>query len=133
MKGILVASHGTLAKGMFETSQLFMGTEIPQYDYLCLNASDSAEEFGAEIRKKAEELDSGEGVIIFVDLLGGTPYNQSCLLLENPEKVQLIAGMNLSMVLEQLGNRLSDVYDFDALVQTGSDGIKNVNRMFEEM
>ncbi len=133
MKGILLASHGPLAKGMFETSQLFMGTEIPQYDYLCLEATDAAEDFGAKIKKKAEQLDSGEGVIIFVDLLGGTPYNQSCLLLVNPEKVQLISGMNLSMVLEQLGNRLSDVYDFDALVQTGIDGIKDVNKMFEEM
>ena len=133
MKAILLASHGPLAKGMYETSQLFMGTDIPQYDYLCLEAADAAEEFGSRILGKADEIDSGEGVIIFVDLLGGTPYNQSCLLLEHPERFQVIAGMNLSMVLEQLGNRLSDVYDFDALVQTGIDGIKNVNRMFEEM
>lgn len=133
MKGIVLASHGPLAKGMFETSQLFMGTEIPQYTYLCLEATDAAEEFGDRIREKVNEVDSGDGVILFVDLLGGTPYNQSCMLLTEPDRIQIISGMNLTMVLEQLGNRLSDVYDFPALVQTGIDGIKDVNKMFEEM
>lgn len=131
MKGIVLASHGTLCQGMFETTKLFMGEDIPQYAYVPLMAADSAEDYGEKLAKAVEEVDSGEGAVVFVDLLGGTPYNRACMLIN--DKVQVIAGMNLSMVLELLGNRLSDNYDFDALVSTGKDGVIDVNKMFAEM
>lgn len=131
MKGIVLASHGPLCKGMFLASQLFMGEDIPQYTYVPLHANDSAEEYGDRLAFEVEKVDSGEGVVIFVDLMGGTPYNRACMLIS--DKVQVIAGVNLSMVLELLGNRLSDTYDFEALIQTGKDGVVDVNRMFEEM
>ncbi len=108
-----------------------MGEDIPQYTYLPLHTDDSAEEYGDKLAHEVEKVDSGDGVVIFVDLLGGTPYNRACMLIS--DKVQVIAGMNLSMVLELLGNRLSDNYDFDALIQTGKDGVVDVNKMFMEV
>jgi len=131
MKGIVLASHGPLCKGMFLATQLFMGEDIPQYKYLPLHHDDSADEYGEKLAKVIEEVDTGDGVVVFVDLMGGTPYNRACMLMS--DKVQVIAGMNLSMVLELLGNRLSDNYDFEALVQTGKDGVVDVNKMFSEM
>ncbi len=131
MKGIVLASHGPLCKGMFLASQLFMGEDIPQYTYVPLHAEDSADEYADRLAKAVEEVDTGEGAVVFVDLLGGTPYNRACMMMS--DKVQIIAGMNLSMVLELLGNRLSDNYDFEALVQTGKDGVVDVNKMFAEM
>jgi len=131
MKGIVLASHGPLCKGMYLTTQLFMGEDIPQYTYLPLHADESADAYGAKLKRAIEDVDTGEGVIIFVDLLGGTPYNQICQLMS--DEVQVIAGMNLSMVLELLGNRMSGNYDIASLVQTGKDGVVDVNQMFREM
>ena len=124
----MLASHGPLCKGMFLASQLFMGEDIPQYTYVPLHAEDSADDYGDKLAKAVEEVDTGDGTVVFVDLLGGTPYNRACMLMS--DQVQIIAGMNLSMVLELLGNRLSDNYDFAALVQTGKDGVVDVNKMF---
>ena len=131
MKGIVLASHGQLCEGMYQTTKLFMGEDIPQYTYVPLMATDSAEDYGEKLAKAVEEVDSGDGAVVFVDLMGGTPYNRACMLIS--DKVEVIAGMNLSMVLELLGNRLSDTYDFTALVQTGKDGVLDVNQMFAEM
>lgn len=131
MKGILLLSHGPLAKGMFETTKWFMGDDIPQYSYLGLMEGESMEDFDERIKAEVKKLDSGEGCIIFCDLTGGSPFNRSCFVVNEigADKVQIISGMNLSMVLEQLGNRLSDVYDFDTLVETAREGIQDVNKM----
>ena len=130
MKGIVLLSHGSLAQGMYETAKWFMGDEIDQFDYLCLEPNEKAEEFDSRIQGKIKEVDQGDGVILFVDLLGGTPCNR-CMTLA-AENVQIISGMNLTLVLEQLGGRLSDQNDFDYLVQVGRDGICDINKFVSE-
>lgn len=125
MKGIVLMSHGPLAKGMYETTKWFMGEEIEQYDYLCLQPTDLIEEFDDKIRETIERVDTGEGVIVFADLFGGTPCNRVLQFMN--DKVDVIAGMNLTLVLEQLGNRLSDIYDVYTLVETGKNGVVHVN------
>ncbi|MBQ6335094.1 MAG: PTS sugar transporter subunit IIA [Erysipelotrichaceae bacterium] len=130
MKGIVLMSHGPLAAGMHETSKLFMGDDIPQYTYLCLNAEDSPEGFDEALTAKIKEVDTGEGVILIADLFGGTPCNRAMMQLLNPN-VDLIAGMNLAIVLQLLGNRLSDNYDMKELEGVGKDGVVYVNPLMQ--
>lgn len=130
MKGIILMSHGPLAKGMYETTKLFMGEDIPQYGYLCLEASDAPEDFDVALKEKIKEVDSGEGVILLADLMGGTPCNRAVIALADGN-AEMLAGMNLAAVLELLGNRLSGNYDMAGLEQTGKDGVVYVNPIFD--
>ncbi len=125
MKGILLLSHGPLAYGMFETAKWFMGEDICQFDYICLEPKETFNAYDIRIKEKMKQVDTGEGVIIFVDLLGGTPCNRCIQFIS--ESVQVISGMNLTLVLEQLGGRLSDIYDYADLIQAGKDGVCNIN------
>lgn len=125
MKGVLITSHGPMAKGLFETSQWFLGKDIPQYDYLCLDPNDEVEAFDAKMKEKIESLDFGDGVIVFADLFGGTPSNR-CLQFMG-DNVYLVSGINLTVVLELLGNRLSNNYDMEQLIETGKKGLVFVN------
>ncbi|MEA4968435.1 MAG: hypothetical protein VB048_10015 [Bacteroidaceae bacterium] len=127
MKGIALLSHGPMAKGIIETTKWFMGVDIPQFGYLCLEQDDIIEDYDKKISSLIEDIDTGEGVIVFTDLFGGTPCNRCVQFMSND--IDIIAGMNLSIVLEQLGNRLSDSYDFKALVETGRSGIVHLNTM----
>ena len=43
-----------------------------------------------------------EGVIVFVDLLGGTPFNQSMMIANDVDKLEVITGTNLPMIIELL-------------------------------
>ena len=36
-----------------------------------------------------------EGVIVFVDLLGGTPFNQSMMIANDVDKLEIVTGSNL--------------------------------------
>lgn len=125
MKGIVLLSHGPMAKGVFETTQWFFGKEIEQFDYLCLQEDDQQADFINNIKDKIAKTDTGEGVILFADLYGGTPCN-SCIDLMS-ERVQLITGMNLTIILELLGNRLSGQYNITELIETGKQGLVHVN------
>lgn len=126
MKGIILLSHGPMAKGVYETVQWFFGKEIEQLDYLCLKEDDQQLQFMQSIADKIAGVDSGEGVIVFADLYGGTPCN-SCIDLLN-DKTELIAGMNLTIILELLGDRLSGKYDMEKLLEMGRQGLVQVKK-----
>ncbi len=109
---------------MADSVTLFLGEDLPQFDYLCLLKTDSPEDFGARIKEKISELDSGDGVIVLVDLFGGTPFNQTLPFVS--DKVDLIAGVNFPILLELLGTRsFMDNIDVQNLVGIGKDGLKD--------
>lgn len=125
MKGIILLSHGPMAKGVYETTKWFFGEDISQYEYLCLEADDTIEEFDQKLQKMIAKVDSGEGVLIFTDLLGGTPCNRCVQLIS--EHVEVFAGMNLTIVLEQLARRLADNYDNETLIEIGRAGLTQLD------
>jgi len=135
MVGILLMSHGKMAEGMLDSSKLFFGDDIPQVKALCLMASDNPEEFDERIKEAIAEIDDGQGVIAMCDLLGGTPCNRSAMVLN--ERVQVITGMNFSILLELLGKRMTvnDISELNIgeLIQVGKDGIISLNEYFKDL
>lgn len=110
-----------MASGISSSLNMFFGNEIPQFDTLCLSENTSPESFGEEIRNKIKELDTGDGVVVFADLIGGTPCNQAFRYISS--KVVLIGGMNLPVIMEFLGQRLNEIdlntFDFNSLLDIG--------------
>lgn len=121
MKGILLLSHGNMAKGMLQTSSVFFGDNYEQIQALDFQITDSADEFEEKIGKAIEELDTGEGVIILTDLFAGTPAHKSTKFIG--EGVQVICGMNLPMLLELLGARMCGEIDLAVIMEAGKNGI----------
>lgn len=121
MIGILLISHGNMASGISSSLKMFFGSEIPQLETLCLSENTNPDTFGEEIGKKIRQLDTGDGVVIFADLIGGTPCNQAFRYISS--KVVLIGGMNLPVIMEFLGQRMNDIdintFDFSSLLDTG--------------
>lgn len=98
MIGVLVATHGEMAKGIFDAIDMICGTQ-EKFEIVSLKRGQDAESFGEEIVGRITELNDGDGVVILVDLLGATPMNQSALNLYKSETVEVITGVNLPMVV----------------------------------
>ena len=81
MKGIVLLSHGSLARGLADAATFFMGDSIEQLEYCCLRQDSSPDEFAEELKRAIEKVDTGEGAVILADLFGGTPCNQAARLL----------------------------------------------------
>ena len=127
MKGILLISHGDMAKGMADSAKLFFGDEISQMKYLCLKEGESPDEFRTALAQQIQDVDTGDGVVILADLYGGTPCNQAIPLLT--EKVDLIPGMNLGILVKLLSERDFLDPDIETLIESGQNCIVNVKEM----
>ena len=133
MKGIILASHGRLAEGLLDTLTIFSG-EPQQIRALCLLPGEEITDFMKTLEEAIQKVDTGDGVVIFCDLLFGSPCNCSARLLQDPvyaEKISVITGMNLCMVLEYIGSREAGMKR-EALVNTGQQGIVDFNKMLAE-
>ena len=131
MIGIVLISHGKMADGMLDSCKHFFGEEIPQILSVCLLPENSPEDFDKKIELAISKVDSGDGVLILCDLLGGTPCNRCACILN--DRIQVIAGVNLSILLEFLATRdsLKDISELDVetLTFAGANGVVSLNKL----
>lgn len=93
---IILASHGQLAEGLKMTLEMIVGNQ-PEVDVISFMPNQNPE----FVYNRAKELcKDKEEVLFFVDLWGGTPFNQLCKLVQEQESYRILTGMNLPMVLE---------------------------------
>lgn len=104
MIGLILVTHGTLAEEFIRAMEHVVG---PQDDIIaiCIGPSDDMEQRRDDIRNAIARADSGSGVIVLTDLFGGTPSNLAISLLE-AGKVEVIAGINLPMLIRLAGARV---------------------------
>ncbi|MEO1101060.1 MAG: PTS sugar transporter subunit IIA [Pseudomonadota bacterium] len=104
MIGIVVVSHGKLAKELMSATQHVVG-EQPAFRAISIEADDDMEARRSQIRETAKACDTGKGVIILTDMFGGTPSNLAISVMKD-DRIEVIAGVNLPMLI-----KLSEVRD----------------------
>lgn len=131
MRGIVLASHGLLAEGMLDTIKMLSG-EPEQITSLCLVPEQGLDDYSEKLMEAVKRVDQGHGVVIFCDLLFGTPCNCSARFLKDAidDNVIIVTGMNLPMVLEYVTSR-ADMADIDSIVKTGQEGIVDFNKIYQ--
>lgn len=127
MKGIVLVSHGKLAEGLLDSITMFFGKNLKQVAVLALQLDTAIEDFQEALQKKVQEVDDGDGVIILTDLFGGTPANQCAALMS--DKVDVITGMNLPLLVELFNQRMLNVEDISKLTDTAKEGILHMNKL----
>ena len=133
MKGIVITSHGPMAQGILETSKLFFG-EQPQMKACCLFAEDNPDDFVDTLKDAVKEVDTGDGVIVFCDMLFGSPCNcMARIVAEDIEsdKLQVITGVNLAMILQILSVREAADCEVEELLKSGTDGIADLKAILK--
>lgn len=110
MLGIVIATHGKFSTGLIDAAGVIMGNTENIID-VNLNAGDDIDQLGVKIKSAIMEVNQGDGVIVLVDLLSASPYNQSVLATSqlDPElhdKVYIVGGVNLPMLLEVISHQL---------------------------
>ncbi|GBD60299.1 PTS sugar transporter subunit IIA [Tetragenococcus halophilus] len=130
MIGILILTHGELANGYLSALNLISGEE-KQMDSIGLYHESSIEEYKKNVTHKIKELDEGDGVLIFCDIFGASPYSataQSYKELKDYVDYRSITGVNLAMVIEAVYCRKNmSLDDLSQHVQKiGKEGIKEL-------
>ncbi len=103
MIGLVLVTHGRLATEFVVAMEHVVGPQRAIAP-ICIGPDDDMESRRADIANAIAEVDSGRGVIVLTDLFGGTPSNLAISLMR-PGKVEVIAGINLPMLIRLEGAR----------------------------
>ena len=125
MIGLLVTGHANFGSGMTSSVNLIAG-EQEAYRYVDFLPTYSTEDLTRELTKALEELKDCEGVIIFTDLMGGTPFNVSAQIGHGKENIRIVAGTNLPMLVEiVMSRKFMDYLDglVDSVLETGKEQV----------
>ncbi len=103
MIGLILVTHGKLAEEFVHAMQHVVGRQ-EAVATVCIGPNDDMEAKRREIADAIKSVESGEGVIVLTDLFGGTPSNLAISLMQ-AGKVEVIAGINLPMLIRLAGAR----------------------------
>ena len=128
MIGLLVVSHGRMAAGLLDGMRLIVG-EQENTASVGLFEGDAIESLREKVLEKINGLRSEEGVIIFVDLFGASPYITCARIAHDyPEKqLVVITGVNLPLLIEAALGRQTGIPVrelAESLLQKGRDQIR---------
>ena len=98
MIGIVIASHGHLAEEFLATARQIIG-DISAIATCSVDPAASAETLKNNLREALKTVDDGDGVIVFADLVGGSPCTQSLSLCQQAP-LEVVTGVNLPMLLK---------------------------------
>ena len=103
MIGMVLVTHGQLAAEFVRAMEHVVGPQAGVAG-ICIGPDDDMEARRADIAAAIKSVDEGRGVILLTDLFGGTPSNLAISLME-PGRVEVIAGVNLPMLIRLAGAR----------------------------
>lgn len=134
MIGVVLAAHGPLPGAFLESLAMILG-DMEQVTTLSLMPGDSLEGLVDRLRHAVQQVNTGQGVLVFLDLFGGTPSNAAALLTQEMDNVFAVTGMNFPMLAEVFMLRLSSD-DIQELVSTavsaGQSGIIDLVEAFKK-
>lgn len=124
MTRLILASHGDLSKGMLNSVQMIVGNVADDIETYSLYPGENPNDYVAKLK---EEIDiSQDEYLIVCDIKGGSVYNAMVQLCVN-ERVQVISGMNMNLVLEIVIGRNAGNINLEQTIQNGKDGIEIEN------
>ncbi|MBY0283776.1 MAG: PTS sugar transporter subunit IIA [Sphingomonas sp.] len=103
MIGLVLVTHGRLAAEFVTAMEHVVGVQ-ERIAAIAIGPDDDMEGRRADIAGAIANVDDGSGVIVLTDLFGGTPSNLAISLME-PGRVEVIAGINLPMLIRLEGAR----------------------------
>lgn len=124
----VITGHGQFAPGLLSAFEMIGGanSSVVAVPFVSENAS----EFAAKLEQAITdaEKDSDSGVVVFTDLMGGTPFNTAMVCALKHADVEVVAGTNLPMLLECIlaSDSTDNAQSIAAkAVESGSAGVVN--------
>ena len=106
MIGLVIVTHGRLAEEFVFAMEHVVGPQAA-VEAICIGPEDDMEQRRRDILDCVTQVDEGDGVVLLTDMFGGTPSNLAMSVLNRP-KVEVIAGVNLPMLIKLASVRKSE-------------------------
>lgn len=124
MIGVVLVTHGRLADEFVAAIEHIVGVQ-ENMSAISIGPEDDMQQRRKDILDAVIRVDSGGGVIILTDMFGGTPSNLAISVM-NPGKVEVIAGINLPMLVKLASVRQTFALE-DAVAAAQEAGHRYIN------
>ncbi len=121
MIGILLLTHAPLGAAFIQAATHVFRALPERLEAVDVIADQNIDEVRQLAAAAIKRLDDGNGVLILTDVMGGTPSN-CCKQIGDPEKVAVVAGISLPMLLRALTYRHDEL---DVVVEMALAGGQN--------
>lgn len=125
MIGGIVLTHGQIGSALIGASESILG----QVDNIhAISTSNlSLQDINARLKQIIAMQNRENGTIVMVSLMGGSCWNSALALTQQLPKIEVVSGVNLTMMLSFLSKR--DRYSLSKLAETiREDGIRGIER-----
>ncbi|BCZ46124.1 hypothetical protein psyc5s11_21910 [Clostridium gelidum] len=109
MISVIIGTHGMFSEEILKSAEMIFGTQ-ENVGTVTFKPGEGVENLLEKYNKLINELDCTDGVLFMVDLFGGSPFNAASIIAMKHDNMEIVAGVNLPMILETLGSR-----DFSSL------------------
>lgn len=103
----IVTGHGHFATGIKEAVKLLAGS---QKALTFIDFTESMSE--QDLNNQLKQATSNQPTLIFTDLTGGTPYKEAAKIAFSNNNVVVVAGCNLTALLETLFTQYTSLLDY---------------------
>ncbi|MDA9097150.1 PTS fructose transporter subunit IIA [Methylophilaceae bacterium] len=127
MIGILIVTHGDIGLSLLKSAAQILGKSFNNTNCISVESNHEIHTYKKTINSELLKLNSGKGVLIMSDMYGATPTNiLKDLVVAN--KIEVLTGINLPMLIQALTNRDSELKKLigDCL-KCGKDSVINLN------
>ena len=118
MIGILILTLGRVGEGFLEEASLIMGKEPEGVRVFNANCNQPPEVILSDLKSALKDFKDEDGVLIMADIFGATHVNAAMQLLEK-DRIELVAGVNLPMLVRVLNYRDVKLHQLVALAVSG--------------
>jgi PTS system ascorbate-specific IIA component len=121
--GLLLITHNDIGSALLATATGMLGECPLQALTLAVTEDSEPDRLRSRAREMAEQIDTGEGVLVLTDMFGSTPSNiANGLQIDSRHRV--LAGVNLSMLVRVLNYPALCLTDLAAkALSGGKDGV----------
>lgn len=122
--GLCLISHDGIGKALLETAEFMLGGRPLPAEAIAVTPASDPDLILAHAREVVRALDQGQGVIVLTDMFGSTPSNIATALKRENDRVTVVAGVNLPMLIRLMNYpRLSSEQLTDKALGGGREGI----------
>ncbi|MES1166171.1 MAG: PTS fructose transporter subunit IIA [Verrucomicrobiota bacterium] len=99
MVGLVVVTHGCAADCLLQAVAGILG-QLPAAVPVSISMEETFDETLERVGRACDEVDTGAGVVILVDLQGSSPYQACMAMLDGSRPAEVVCGVNLAMMLK---------------------------------
>ena len=125
MIGLVLVTHGRLADEFLNALEHVVGPQ-DAFETISIGPEDDMEQRRIDIVEAVARADRGAGGIILTDMFGGTPSNLAISVILDRANVEVLAGVNLPMLIKLASVRVEKPMA-EALLAAQEAGRKYIN------